>query len=111
MGHHAKQWFERGVKEAIWERVEAPSLNRKGGLRFRLSHSWDTVLHVVPSCISACTNDRALRSLVVLGETSLSFRLMSSTSFVYLSKPRIHHSRVRFTHIGLVPISVRKVYS
>ena len=36
-----------------------PSLNRRGGLRFRLSHSWDTVLRGVPSCISACTNDSA----------------------------------------------------
>ena len=24
-------WFERAVKDAIWERVEAPSLNKKGG--------------------------------------------------------------------------------
>ena len=53
------RWFEQGVKETIWERVEAPSLNRRGGLRFRLSHSWDTVLRAVPSSISAYTNNHA----------------------------------------------------
>ena len=37
-----------------------PLLNRRGGLRFRLSHSWETALRGVPdSYISACTNDRA----------------------------------------------------
>ncbi|KAI8516302.1 hypothetical protein Bbelb_048830 [Branchiostoma belcheri] len=31
------RWFERGVKEAIYERLYKPSLNRKGGLRVELS--------------------------------------------------------------------------
>ena len=39
-----ERWFERGVREAIWERVEQPSLNKKGGLRFLLSHAWDRAL-------------------------------------------------------------------
>ena len=56
--------------------------NRRGGLRFRLSHSWDTALHGVPSCISASTNNCAWRSLVVVGKTPLSFELMSSISFI-----------------------------
>ena len=46
------RWFERGVKEAIWERVEHPKLNRKGGLRFLLSHSWDRVVSQIPSRLS-----------------------------------------------------------
>ena len=25
-----ERWFERGVREAIWERVEKPSLNKRG---------------------------------------------------------------------------------
>ena len=29
-------WHRRGLKEAIWETVENPSLNRKGGLRHSL---------------------------------------------------------------------------
>ena len=33
------RWFERGVKEAVWERIEHPSLTTK--LRFTLSHTWD----------------------------------------------------------------------
>ena len=41
-------WFERGVREALWERVEKPSLNRTGGLRFQLSHTWDRALHKLP---------------------------------------------------------------
>ena len=38
------RWFERGVKEAIFERKEAPDLNKKGGLRHELSFSWDKCL-------------------------------------------------------------------
>ena len=30
-----ERWFERGVREAIWERVEKPSLNKRRGLRFQ----------------------------------------------------------------------------
>jgi hypothetical protein len=36
-----KRWFERGVKEAIYERARRPRLNRRGGLRFLLSRTWD----------------------------------------------------------------------
>ena len=43
------KWHERGVKEAIWERVERPSLNKSGGLRFQLSHTWDRALRGIPS--------------------------------------------------------------
>ncbi|XP_041472626.1 uncharacterized protein LOC121421891 [Lytechinus variegatus] len=46
------RWFERGVKEAIWERVEKPTLNRRGGLRFQLSHAWDRILREVQSRLS-----------------------------------------------------------
>ena len=35
-----------------WERVEGPSLNKKGGLRFMLSHTWDRALRDVPSQLS-----------------------------------------------------------
>ncbi len=35
------RWFERGVREAIFERKEAPKLNKKGGLRHELSYSWN----------------------------------------------------------------------
>ena len=42
------RWFERGVREAIWERVEQPSLNKKGGLRFGVSHAWDKAIRGVP---------------------------------------------------------------
>ena len=43
------RWFERGVREAIYERVENPSLNKPGGLRFKLSHVWDQALGYIPS--------------------------------------------------------------
>ncbi|XP_068685018.1 uncharacterized protein [Montipora foliosa] len=45
-------WHRRGVKEAIWERVENPSLNRKGGLRHSLSHTWDRTVRLIGSCLS-----------------------------------------------------------
>ncbi|KAI8519535.1 hypothetical protein Bbelb_027920, partial [Branchiostoma belcheri] len=37
-------WYERGVKEAIYERIYNPTLNRKGGLRIELSSTWDPAL-------------------------------------------------------------------
>ncbi|XP_071500717.1 uncharacterized protein [Diadema antillarum] len=46
------KWFERGVKEAIWERVERPTLNKRGGLRFNLSHAWDRAVRKIPSRLS-----------------------------------------------------------
>ena len=47
-----EQWHRRGIKEAIWERVEQPSLNKKGGLRFNLSHAWDRAIKTIPSRLS-----------------------------------------------------------
>ena len=41
------RWFERGVKEAIWERGKAFS-EQTGGLIFHLSHAWDQVLTDIP---------------------------------------------------------------
>ena len=48
-------WVIRGIKEAVWERVKGPSLNKKGGLRFVLSHTWDRALRDVPSQLSRDT--------------------------------------------------------
>ena len=39
-----ENWFERLVKEVIWECVEQPSLNKKRVLSFLLSHTWDPIL-------------------------------------------------------------------
>ena len=36
-----EDWYRRGVKEAIWERIHQPALNKKGGLRVNLPHLWD----------------------------------------------------------------------
>ena len=38
------RWFERGVKESIYIKLERPSLNREGGLRHYLSPTNNTVL-------------------------------------------------------------------
>ena len=54
-----KRWFDRGVKESIWERVEEPSLNKKGGLRFNLSHNWDrAVRKIAPKLRATEPRDR-----------------------------------------------------
>ena len=47
-----RDWQRRGIKEAIWERVEDPALNRKGSLPFSLSHTWDRALVSVPRRLS-----------------------------------------------------------
>ncbi|KAI8501443.1 hypothetical protein Bbelb_207140 [Branchiostoma belcheri] len=38
------RWWEQGVKEAIYERMYNPTLNREGGLRVDLSGTWDLAL-------------------------------------------------------------------
>ena len=47
-------WHERGIKEAIYDRIEKPSLTNK--LRFKLSHAWDPVLFTMPRRLSASIN-------------------------------------------------------
>ena len=42
------RWFERGVREAIYERKEQPAMNKTGGLRFTLAHSWDRAIKAIP---------------------------------------------------------------
>ena len=54
-------WFERGVKEAIYTRVEKPSLNRGGGLRHHLSPTYNAVLSSLPRKLNK-------RNLLVSGE-------------------------------------------
>ena len=44
-----ERWLERGIREAIYERKEQPSLNRRGGLRYNLSHSWDRTFKHIPA--------------------------------------------------------------
>ena len=52
------RWFERGVKEAIWVRAENPSLNRSGGVRIKLSHTWDRTIRTLPhKLMSSSTSD------------------------------------------------------
>ncbi len=47
-----EEWFRRGIKEAIWERVENPTLNKRGGLRFQLSHAWNIAIKKIPCRLS-----------------------------------------------------------
>ncbi|KAE8588439.1 hypothetical protein XENTR_v10022544 [Xenopus tropicalis] len=42
------RWFERGVKEAIYASLQKPSLNRGGGLRHRLSPTYNGALTSLP---------------------------------------------------------------
>ena len=44
-----EEWHHCGIKEAICELVEKPSLNKKGGLCYNLSHLGDSALKWIPS--------------------------------------------------------------
>ena len=60
-----KKWFERGVKEAIHERAMKPTLNRRGGLRFLLSRTWDRTInnsmsHVFSPETGNCANNTSV---------------------------------------------------
>ena len=46
------RWFERGVREVIWERVKQPALNKKGGLPFQLSYALDEAIRGLPPRLS-----------------------------------------------------------
>ena len=43
-----ERWFDREFRESIWETVEQPTTNNKGGLRFQLSHAWDPAIQYLP---------------------------------------------------------------
>ena len=57
-------WFDRGVRESVWERVEQPAINKKGGLCFQLSHAWDSAIR--------CHNIKRRRPLVLHVEARVS---------------------------------------
>ncbi|XP_050924570.1 uncharacterized protein LOC127140827 [Lates calcarifer] len=50
------RWFERGVKEAIYVKVEKPSLNRGGGLRHHLSPIYNAALSSLPRRLNNLTS-------------------------------------------------------
>ena len=39
-----KNWFDRGVKEAVFVKSDNPSLNKHGGVRHKLSSAWDSTI-------------------------------------------------------------------
>ena len=47
-----QDWRRREIREAVWERVEDPTLNRKRGLRLSLSHTWVRALSSIPQRLS-----------------------------------------------------------
>ena len=61
------RWFERGVREAIYEQIQQPAMNKKGGLHFTLSQSWDRALgtslrHTSVNTITANSQGITIRS-------------------------------------------------
>ncbi len=74
---HGQRWFERGVHEAIYERIENPSIDKKGRLCFSLSTTWDWLLRQVQCClshdhselspdVSVIRNGRGIRNVTVV---------------------------------------------
>ena len=55
------------MKEAVWERVEAPSLNKKGGLRCKLSNAWVHLLrNILRDCLKLVrTLEKTARKIAV----------------------------------------------
>ena len=74
------RWFERGVKESVWERIENPSLNRRGGLRFKLSRAWDKSIRGQPRRL--VNPDLTQASQVVCQATSIPLHLTKTTGVV-----------------------------
>ena len=72
----------------MWERVEGPSLNKKGGLRFVLSHTWDWVLQEVPgqlsrdTCVVQADPAETLRRPCETAETSYFYNICSSKRLI-----------------------------
>ncbi len=60
--HILDSWFERGVKEAIYVKVEKPSLNRGGGLRHHLSLIYSAALSSPPRRFNNLTSKNNGRS-------------------------------------------------
>ena len=57
------RWFERGVKEAIYVKIEKPSLNRRGGLRHHISSIYNVALSSVPRRFNKRTSDDSQQRL------------------------------------------------
>ena len=64
-----EQWHRRGIMEAIWERVEEPSLNKKEGLRYNLSHAWDRAIKLIPGRLSHDHSSGSVAWRSVVGAT------------------------------------------
>ncbi|KAM7378702.1 hypothetical protein PAMP_004307 [Pampus punctatissimus] len=56
------RWFERGVKEAIYVKIEKPTLNRGGGLRHHLSPIYNAALSSIPRRFSNLASKNNSRS-------------------------------------------------
>ncbi len=60
------RWFERGVKEAIYVKVEKPSLNRGEGLQHHLSPIYNAALSSIPRRFNNLTSMNNGRSQMAL---------------------------------------------
>ncbi len=83
-----ERWFEQGVRDSNWERVEQAAINKKGGLRFRL-----------PRRLAQDIRSDAWWSPVVLDVTSQSE--YSKIQFPVLLDLISNKYETIFIHIGL----------
>ena len=69
------RWFERGVREAVYERMQHPPMNKAGGLRFTLARSWDRALdssgHTSAHCMHGQTPSSVVPAVSMSEEASV----------------------------------------
>ena len=91
------RWFERGVKEAIYIRINQPTLNKDGG-RYKLPNVYDPVLTSLPKV----SNSRELGHSA--DESCSSNWKFQVHKFIVL------WSKVKFIHLDLLPTQMNFHY-
>ena len=81
-----EQWHQHGIKEAIWELVEKPSPNKKGGHHFNLSHVWDQAIKPISGLLSHYQSSGSFAWRSVVGTNWMTENIYSHKSNLWSAK-------------------------